>query len=107
LGADVRGIPVESRAGHLPSWLVTPVLKAWGTPCKTPRQVASFLRHPVALSRELLHHWPNPIEATMTVEGSFNELPRFPYQLSHIFSRAKALFSHLLAAPEETVHRRN
>jgi hypothetical protein len=108
LGADVRGIPVESRAGHLPGWLVTPVMKAWGTPCKTPRQVVSFLRHPVALSRELLHHWPNPIEATMTVEGPFNELPRLPFQLGHVVSRTTAMVSQLLAAaPEETPHRRN
>lgn len=107
LGADVRGIPVETRAAHLPSWLVSPVLKAWGTPCETPRQVASFLRHPISLSRELLRHWPNPIEATMTVEGSFNEVPRLPYQLRHVLSRAKALFSQLWAAPEETLNRRN
>jgi hypothetical protein len=104
----VRGIPVESRAGHPPRWLVAPVLKAWGTPCKTPRQVATFLRNPVALSRELLHHWPNPIEATMTVEGPFNELPRLPFQLGHVVSRTTAMVSQLLAAaPEETPRRRN
>ena len=107
LGADVHGIPVEARVKRLPSWLVPPVLKGWGTPCETPRQVASVLGHPIELSRELLHHWPNPIEATMTVEGSFNELPRLPYQLSHVVSRTKAMFSQLFTAPEETLNRRN
>jgi hypothetical protein len=107
LGANVPELPVTARSGHLPSWLVPPVLKAWGTPCETPRQVASFLRHPIGLSRELLHHWPNPIEATMTVEGPFNELPRLPYQLGHVVSRATAVFSQLLTAPDQTPHQRN
>jgi hypothetical protein len=107
LGADVHGIPVEARVKHLPGWLVPPVLKGWGTPSETPRQVVSVLGHPMDLSRELLHHWPNPIEATMTVEGSFNELPRLPYQLSHVVSRTKAMFSQLLTAPGEALHRRN
>jgi hypothetical protein len=107
LGANVQELPAAVRAGHLPSWLVPPVLKGWGTPCETPRQVASFLSHPIGLSRELLHHWPNPIEATMTVEGPFNELPRLPYQLGHVVSRATAMFSQLLTAPEAIPYQRN
>jgi hypothetical protein len=92
LGACLDGVPVAARAKRLPKWFVPPVLKEWGTPCETPRQVAAYLRSPVLLSRELLHHWPNPIEATMTVEGPFNEVPRLLFQLSHVVSRAKALF---------------
>jgi len=101
LGADVRGTPVEARVSRLPTWLVPPVLKGWGTPCETPTQVANYLRDPIRLSRELFHHWPNPIEATMTVQGPFNQLPRLPFQLGHIASRATALFSQLLTAPDE------
>jgi len=107
LDAYVQGTPVEARIKRLPSWLVPPVLKGWGTPCETPRQVANYLRHPIGLSRELLHHWPNPIEATMTVQGPFNELPRLPFQLGHVVSRTTALFSQLLTAPDEIPHRRN
>jgi len=95
LGADLKGAPIGRRAEHLPSWLVRPTLKAWGTPVESPRQVAAYLGHPILLSRELLHHWPNPTEATMTVRGPFNELPRLAFQLGHVASRAAALLSQL------------
>jgi hypothetical protein len=95
---DIDGIPVARRSRNLPSWLVPPVLKGWGTPLETPRQVAAYVRHPLALSKELLHHWPNPIEATMTVQGPFNKLPRLPFQVGHVVSRTTALLSQLSGA---------
>jgi hypothetical protein len=30
----------------------------------------------------VLARWPDPISATFNVQGSFNDLPRFPYQLA-------------------------
>jgi hypothetical protein len=98
LGADVQGVPVETRVQHLPRWLVAPTVRAWGTPAESPRQVAAFLRDPVGLVKELRHHWPNPIEATMTVRGPFNELPRWPFQLGHVISRTATLLSQLAGA---------
>ena len=99
LGVDVEGTPIADRAKNLPSWLVPAVLKEWGTPFQSLGQVAVRLRHPVTrlreLIRELPHHWPNPIEATMTLKGPFNELPRFPFQVGHVFSRTAALMSQL------------
>ena len=47
------------------------------------------------LIKELPHHWPNPIEATMTLEGPFNDLPRLPFQVGHVFSRAAAMLAEL------------
>jgi hypothetical protein len=98
LGARLDGIPVAARARRLPRWLVPPILKEWGTPCETPRQVAAYLRHPLLLSRELQYHWPNPIEATMTVQGPFNQVPRLVFQIGHIVSRTTALLSQLSRA---------
>ena len=98
LGLDIQGIPVARRARNLPRWFVPPVLKGWGTPLETPRQVAAYVRHPIGLSKELLHHWPNPIEATMTVHGPFNKLPRLPFQVGHVVSRTTALLSLLSGA---------
>jgi hypothetical protein len=95
LGADIQGVPVGRRVQHLPRWLVAPTLKAWGTPAESPRQVAAYLRNPIGLFKELRHHWPNPTEATMTVHGPFNELPRLPFQLGHILSRTATLLSQL------------
>ena len=102
LGAKIEETPIARRAETLPRWLVPAVLKAWGTPFHSLGQLAVHLRHPVnqlgELLRALPHHWPNPIEATMTLKGSFNELPRWPFQIGHVLSRAAALLAQLSRA---------
>jgi hypothetical protein len=99
IGVEVEGTPVADRARRLPGWLVPSVLKAWGTPVHALGQVAVYLSRPVErfteLVRTLPHHWPNPIEATVALKGSFNELPRWPFQIGHVFSRTAALIGHL------------
>lgn len=95
LDADVQGIPIARRIRNLPSWLTAPVVKAWGSPAKSPTRVAAYLHHPIRLLRELPNHWPNPIEATMTLQGPFNELPRLPFQVGHVVSRTRAFLSQI------------
>jgi hypothetical protein len=99
LRADVEGAPIARRAKKLPTWLAPTVLKEWGTPLHSLGQVAVYLKHPVrvirGLIKELPHHWPNPIEATVTLKGPFNELPRLPFQVGHVFSRAAAMLAQL------------
>lgn len=99
LGANVTGLPMAKRPQKLPRWLTPAVLKEWGTPFRPMSPLALHMRQPISrlrgLVEELPHHWPNPIEATMTVNGSFNELPRLPFQLGHVFSRAAALVTQL------------
>jgi hypothetical protein len=110
LGTEVEGTPIARRAKRLPNWLVPAVLKAWGTPFQSLGQLAVYLRHPVNQLKDLLselpHHWPNPIEATMTLKGSFNELPRWPFQIGHVFSRAAALLAQL-SGEARSVHTRS
>ena len=99
LGAKIEGAPIARRARKLPSWLVPAVLKEWGTQFRPMSPLALYLRQPLRrlkeLSGELSHHWPNPIEATMTLNGPFNELPRLPFQVGHVFSRTAALVAQL------------
>ena len=95
LRADVEGTPVARRAKNLPGWLVPTVLREWGTPLHSPVQIAVYLKRPGRAIKELPHHWPNPIEATMALKGSFNELPRLPFQVGHVFSRAVAMLAQL------------
>jgi putative nucleotidyltransferase-like protein len=100
LSVNLVGTPVARRAQNLPSWLPSTVLEEWGTRFKGLPQLAHYIRDPRLwlsdLPRELPSHWPNPIEATMTLKGPFNWLPRFPFQIGHVVSRAGALFSQLL-----------
>jgi hypothetical protein len=99
LEANIDGTPVADRARKLPEWLVTTVLKEWGLPYQMPAQITYYLRHPGKLFRkglkELAQHWPNPIEATMTLKGPFNEMPRLPFQIGHLISRTAALVADM------------
>jgi hypothetical protein len=100
LGADVEGTPVANRARSLPNWLVPIVLHEWGMPMKTLPQLAVYLRDPRRWVRdfvkELSLHWPNPIEATLTLRGSFNQVPRLPFQVAHLMSRTAAVLPQVI-----------
>ncbi|MFL6216323.1 MAG: nucleotidyltransferase family protein [Blastocatellia bacterium] len=102
VGAEVEGTPVADRTRRLPGWLVPTVLREWGTPYRSPGQVEVYLRHPLRLWRglpkELPHHWPNAIEATMTLKGPFNEMPRLPFQVGHVLSRSASLLRQLVGS---------
>jgi hypothetical protein len=82
-------IPFEPR---LPRWLLPTVLTAWEVPFALPPPVALFLRQPRQLLKELPHHWPNPIEATLALNGEFNDWPRWPYQLGGALAKTARLF---------------
>jgi hypothetical protein len=90
LGVRVDDTPLESRAKHIPHWLVPTVLRQWGvlrTPHGCRTQMATYLRHPAGLVDALRLRWPNPIEATVGVRGSFNEFPRLPFQIGDAILR--------------------
>lgn len=103
LDVEIEGSPVARRAKNLPRWLVPTVLSAWGTPSHSPGQIAAYLRRPLMLLRglieELPHHWPNPIESTAALRGSFNNMPRLPFQVGHLFSRVASLVPDLIRGP--------
>src|SRR6185295_3110561 len=74
LGADVEDIPDAERFKKYPRWLVPTVLKEWGSknPSMPSRHAVPMLRH-VRRQGDILsglrHRWPNPIEATTTMNG--------------------------------------
>jgi putative nucleotidyltransferase-like protein len=95
LGAEVGGLPVERRAKNLPRWLVPAVLKQWEAPfakdhgtARHRAPMASYLRDPAGLSRDVRNRWPDPIEATISLGGPFNNWPRLPFQLGNCVARA-------------------
>lgn len=87
LGARVTDTPVAVRRKKLPTWLVPTVLEQWGRQYAYRAPIGNFLHKPVRLLRELRHHWPNAIEATVGVRGPFNEMPRFPFQVGDALLR--------------------
>jgi Uncharacterised nucleotidyltransferase len=91
LGADVSRLPFHT-GDNQPAWIVKSILKAWGKSFSnhfTRAPAFSFyLKHPQGIGRALAARWPPPIIGTVGVGGSFNRLPRFPYQLGYLLLRS-------------------
>ncbi len=90
LGAEISGTPAED-AKPLRR-LLPPVLREWGSPSPSMAQrhrapMARHLRSPATVWSGFRHRWPNPIEGTVVMGGSFNELPRLPFQLGAYLMR--------------------
>jgi hypothetical protein len=106
LGADTKAVPDELNV-QVPAWLLENVLKQWERPfainqppMSHPLPMALLLRHPSQLPEGLRQRWPNPILATISVNGEFNNLPRLPYQLANLISRAGRLLFNSPASAE-------
>jgi hypothetical protein len=104
LRVDTEALPSRTNA-QLPAWLIENVLKQWESPfaihqppMSHPVPMADLLRHPSGLPGGLRQRWPNPIIATISVNGEFNNLPRWPYQMANCLSRIRRL---LLNSPIE------
>jgi hypothetical protein len=101
LGAEVSGIPEAQRSRKTPRWLIRTVLNEWGGPASsmTGRHndipMLTRLRLRKDLLRGVRHRWPNPIEATITMNGPFNDLPRLPFQIANSVFRLGAFLTHL------------
>jgi putative nucleotidyltransferase-like protein len=98
LGADVRKCPAAAQGQDLPVWFVENVLKQWRNPSSLnqapmshPVPMVELLRRPRGLLKGLRQRWPDPILATISVNGEFNRYPRFPYQIANCLSRIKRL----------------
>ncbi len=100
LNADIAGLPEPQRFRKNPRWLLPTVLNEWGstTPSMHSRHAMPMLHH-VRLQGDffngLRHRWPNPIEATTTMNGPFNGLPRLPYQIGNSLFRIGTFLTHL------------
>jgi hypothetical protein len=100
LGADISHTPAAHRTRRLPTWLIPAILKEWESLLPSMKQrhrapIANYLRSPVGVLRGLRHRWPNPIEATISVQGSFNDLPRLPFQLGNCLARTAKFAARL------------
>ena len=100
LGAEVEGMPEAQCSRKKPRWLIPTVLNEWGSPAPsmTSRHevpMLGHLRRRKDLLQGLRHRWPNPIEATTTMNGPFNNLPRLPFQITNSFVRIGAFLTQL------------
>ncbi len=88
--------PTDKRlVSQIPSWLEDSVLKQWARPFAINQPpmshsapMASYFTNPLGIFKALKERWPNPILATVSVNGQFNEIPRLPYQFGNCALRA-------------------
>ncbi len=100
LGLDIDGIGAAKAFRKNPRWLVPTVLKEWGSSSPSMRSrhevpMLGHLKRRKNLVNGLRHRWPNPIEATTTMNGPFNDLPRLPFQVANSLLRICAFLAHL------------
>ena len=88
LGLDISDLPIAAEANDLPVWLINAVEKAWASDVRLiPLQLC------IGDRRKLLQQIrkrlpPNPVQATIDVEGEFDNGSRIPYQFRDFFLRA-------------------
>jgi putative nucleotidyltransferase-like protein len=103
LGARIDRLPAAARAG-IPRWMAPAVLAEWGAPRLAQgarRPITEVARHPREMFRALRTRWPNAIEATVGVRGSFGEWPRLPYQVAECARRGARFVAGITGAPGE------
>lgn len=87
LDLNLDDTPVNDEAENPPTWLVRAVEREWASETRLiPIHVV--LKNPSALFAQIRKRLrPNPIQATVQMEGSFDAKTRLFYQLGNIFQR--------------------
>jgi hypothetical protein len=98
LDASICNEAIAARAAEVPDWLVENVLQQWETPFATAQPpmnyrapIKSYLTSPIGLVADLRRRWPNPILATVSVNGIFSARRRRRYQLGNCSQRLARL----------------
>src|SRR2546426_8182863 len=98
LDAQIKEAAIAEQAKQIPAWLVRNVLKQWSAPSAINQEpnshrapIASYLRDPRGILGDLRRRWPNPILATISINGKLNRFPRLPYQLGNCLDRTAQL----------------
>lgn len=101
LGAKIDSLPVTRKTIEAPGWLLHSVLRQWEHPFPQmqspgihPVPMATYIRRPRGIMKAMKSRWPNPIVATISVNGKFTGLPRLPYQVGNWVQRVGRFIYH-------------
>lgn len=87
LQLNVDQLPFTDEAKQIPGWLLRAVEKEWASGLRL-MPIQQFAGQPTMFFRQIKKRLPpNPITATIDVEGSFDSKFRFHYQLGSMFKR--------------------
>lgn len=87
LNLDLSDTPYPNAAEQIPEWIIRTVEKEWRSETRLqPLQL--FFNNRIELFKQLRKRFPpNPITATVNMEGDFDNKPRFIYQLGDSLKR--------------------
>lgn len=87
LGLDLSDTPIAKEALAIPRWVIKTVEKEWGSEVKL-KPLQSCLQNKKELFEQIKKRIPpNPIQATIEMEGDFDNKPRIFYQIGDVFFR--------------------
>jgi hypothetical protein len=87
LGLNVKDTPIAKEVKDIPCWLIKAVEKEWKSDLKLI-PLHYFLHDKKKLLRQIKKRIPpNPIQATIDMEGEFDNRPRIFYQIGDVFFR--------------------
>lgn len=87
LDLDLADTPLASEAKNLPKWLVKTVEREWQTEIKL-RPLQNCLHDRKLFWQQIKKRIPpNAIQATIEMEGDFDEKPRAFYQITNVWTR--------------------
>lgn len=87
LGLDLSDTPISDEASTLPKWLTDAIEHEWGNKVKPQPLEVSLNDSKVLIEQVKRRFHPNPIRATVEMEGSFDARTRIFYQLGNFFMR--------------------
>ena len=95
LGLDLTGTPVEGEARDLPQWLTKTVEREWASETRlVPLEVS--IHDPKTLLPQIKRRFrPNPIWATLNMNGSFDAKTRFFYQIGSALKRIPSSYRRI------------
>ena len=87
LDLDLTGTPIEREVMDIPAWLINAVEKEWSSDTPLWPLFSSIHDRKLFIAQIKKRLPPNPVTATVLVNGSFDAKTRFFYQIGTIFVR--------------------
>lgn len=95
LNLDLSDSPIESEARDIPAWLIRAVEREWASETK-PWPLEVSLHDPKLLAKQIKRRLrPNPVWATVQLEGSFDAPTRVFYQIANLFKRIPSSYRRI------------
>lgn len=89
LDLDIDDTPISKEAKDLPEWLTKAVEKEWKSDIRLKDLMVARHNWTDLFQQIKKRIPPNPIQATIEMEGNFDQSPRIYYQIGNILYRSK------------------